>query len=698
MPISTIRRTCLAAVLAGAAMLSGTADGADEGLKVMQLPIRTDGPKSLDPVEGSTTYDNMACAQFYETLLTNKYASPMEMEPLLLTEMPTTEDGGTTWHFTLKDNVFFHDNACFPGGKGRKITADDVFYSLKRLADDEYKLENWWLLDHTIAGFNSFKRVQNWRRSMPGRADWLSGLDADAFKSTMFEREFEPRKAKAIEEAEKAWKSAKAQASGKELEGMTEAARREKIEQAASEALEAFHAALTDEDLETLASEFAGKGAAYFKSARFDYGADVEGFQKTSDTEFTITLTKPVYRFLYILGMFQTSVVAHEAVEHYGKDFARNPVGTGPFILDTWVPKQSLTANRNPNYHPVFYPAREEWSREDMRARLHRAAGKQVPFVDRVEFTMFVEDQPMWLEFNKGNLGYTQVPEDYFTEAFDRSSKELKEDFLRRDIRPHSNKLLDFTFRGFNMEDELLGGYTSEKRALRRAISYAIDLDEINETFYSGRRIVYDGPIPPGLEGYPENGRSPAAARGRNIAKAREMLVEAGYPNGEGLPPIRFVTSQNAINNAVSEMVKRQLAEVNIKFEPVFLDFSTLIETINKKKAPMFGFAWSSDYPDGENNLALFYGPNEAPGSNHYNYKRAEYDALYEQILTMGPSEERTAIYARMRDMVLDDCAYVGGMARERFYLMNPWLLNCKPTERYYGWFKYLDVDDSKRE
>jgi len=391
-------------------------------------------------------------------------------------------------------------------------------------------------------------------------------------------------------------------------------------------------------------------------------------------------------------------VVPREAVEYYGQDFSRNPVGTGPFILDTWVPKQSLTANRNPNYHPVYYPERSEWTREDMRARLHRAAGDRVPFVDRIEFTMFIEDQPMWLEFNADNLGYTQVPEDYFTEAFDRESKQLKESFLRKGMRPHANKLLDFTFRGFNMEDELVGGLEPEKRALRRAISYAIDLDEINETFYSGRRIVYDGPIPPGLDGHPENGRSPAAARGRNIAKARAMLAQAGYPDGEGLPPIRFYTSQTTINNAVSELVKRQLAEVNIRFEPVFMDFSTLIETINKKKAPMFGFAWASDYPDAENNLALFYGPNEAPGSNHYNYKRDEYDRMYEQILTMEPSPERTAIYEEMRDMVLDDCAYVGGMARERFYLINPWLLNCKPTERYYGWFKFLDVDDSKRQ
>ena len=592
-----ISRKVVALGLAAMCALGGGSAVAAEkdALKVMQLPIRTDGPKSLDPVEGSTTYDNMACAQFYETLLTNQYANPMEMEPLLLSEMPTSEDGGTTWHFTLKEGVYFHDNKCFPGGKGRAITPDDVFYSIKRLADDQYKLENWWLLDGAILGFNEYKDAQN-------------------------------------------------------------------------------------------------------AAADFDYDAPVPGFRKINDREFEIVLTKPVYRFLYVLGMFQTSVVAHEAVEMYGKDFSRNPVGTGPFILDTWVPKQSLTANRNPNYHEVFYPDRDQWTREDMRSRLHRAAGKQVPFVDRIEFTMFIEDQPMWLEFNAGNLGYTQVPEDYFQEAFDRSSKELKEAYLRKGMRPHSDKLLDFTFRGFNMEDELLGGYTAEKRALRRAISYAIDLNEINETFYSGRRIVYDGPIPPGLDGHPEGGVSAAAARGRNIAKAREMLAKAGYPDGKGLPAIRFYTSQNALNNAVSEMVKRQLAEVNITFDPVFLDFSTLIEAINKKKAPFFGFAWASDYPDGENNLALFYGPNESPGSNHYNYKRPEFDALYDKILTMEPSDERTAIYAQMRDMILDDCAYVGGMARERFYLVSPWLLNCKPTERFYGWFKYLDVDDSKRE
>lgn len=584
----------LAVSLAAPAAMAGSEATQDGEYKVLQLPIRTDGPKSLDPVQGSTTYDNMSCAQFYETLLTATYADPMSIEPLLLEEMPTTEDGGLTWHFTLKDGVYFHDNECFPGGKGREIRPEDVFYSLKRIADDQYELENWWLLKNTIKGFDEYQEEQN----------------------------------------------------------------------AADE---------------------------------FDYDVPVEGFKVINDREFEITLTKPVYRFLYILSMFQTSVVPREAVEHYGDDFGFNPVGTGPFILDTWVPKQSLTADVNPNYHPVFYPERDQWTREDRRNRLHRAAGKRVPFVDRIEFTMFPEDQPMWLQFSLGALGYSQVPEDYFLETFDKESLELKESAIQKGLRAHSNMLLDFIFRGFNMEDELLGGYSEEDKALRQAISLAIDLEEINQTFYNGRTVVYDGPIPPGLRGYPEDGVAPGAYRGPNLPLARQKLADAGYPNGEGLPPIKFYTSQSTINVEMAETLKRQLEKINVRFEPTFQDFSTLIESINKKKAMMFGFAWSSDYPDGENNLALFYGPNESPGSNHYNYKSAEYDAMYEQILTMAPSEERDEIYVKMRNMLLEDVPFVGSQARQRFYVINDWLLNCKPTERYYGWFKYLDVDNSKR-
>lgn len=139
-------------------------------------------------------------------------------------------------------------------------------------------------------------------------------------------------------------------------------------------------------------------------------------------------------------------------------------------------------------------------------------------------------------------------------------------------------------------------------------------------------------------------------------------------------------------------MLQRQLARIGVRLKVRLVDFSQLIEAVNNKKAPFFSFAWSSDYPDAENNLALFYGPNEAPGSNSFNYKNAEYDRLYERVRSMLPSPERTALYVEMRDMILRDVPYVGSMARTRYYLVQPRVLNCKPSEVFTNWWKYLDI------
>lgn len=577
-----------------AAEPAGTSRSGDKDeIKVVQLPVRTDGAKSMDPVSGSTVYDNMACEQVYETLLEIKYNNPRENQPLLLTKRPERSEDGLRWSFELKSGVMFQDDPCFPGGKGRELVTDDVFYSWKRLADSKYAFKNFWLLKDTIVGFDEFKEAQN----APG--------------------------------------------------------------------------------------------------VSFDYDAPVEGFVKLDDHHFDVLLKQPVYKFIWVLTMFQTSIVPREAVEHYGADFPTHPVGTGPYVLDEWVPKTYMYFNRNPNYHGGIYPS--EWSEADRERGMHLAAGTPLPIPDRLEFTMFVQDQPMWLKFNAGDLAYTQVPAEYFPEAFNKRNRKLKREYKAKGIDSHEDPLLDFIFIGFNMEDPVLGGYTPEHKALRHAMSLALDWEERNETFYNGKNVIYDGPIPPGLDGYPEGGRAPNSYRGPDLDRARALMAEAGYPDGQGLPTIKYYISTSGNEREQAELLKRQLGAIGVKLEVNQVDFSALMDVIDSKKAPMFAFAWSSDYPDGENNLALFYGPNESPGSNHYNYKNDEYDRLYEQIITMEPSPERTAIYEKMRDMIVEDAPYMGSMDRTRHYLIAPWAVNMRPTERDYRWFKYLDVDDSKR-
>ena len=319
------------------------------------------------------------------------------------------------------------------------------------------------------------------------------------------------------------------------------------------------------------------------------------------------------------------------------------------------------------------------------------------------------EFQPLTFEYGRGfwrryhggpeagPIIDTSVPAENFSSAFNKRTRKLKPKQRKAGIRAWAIPLLDFIFRGFNMDDPLVGGLDPKKVALRKAIGLAIDLDEFNDTFYNSINIVYDGPIPPGMEGYPKGGKAPGHTRGPDMEKAAAKLAEAGYPGGKGLPEIEYWSGQGGNAAEQAEMLQRQLGKLGIKLKVRLVDFSQLIEAVNNKKAPIFSFSWASDYPDAENNLALFYGPNKAPGSNHYNYKNPTFDPLYEQVRGMPPSAERTALYAKMRDIVLADAPYLGSMARTRHVVANPWLVNFLPAELFHTWVKYLDVDESKR-
>lgn len=560
------------------------------GKKVASFPMASDGPKSLDPIRGSTVYENRCACPVMETLLQYKYlVRPFELEPLLLADMPTVSEDGLTYTFRLKQGVHFHDDPCFPNGKGREMVAADVLYSWKRLAD-ESQSKAAWLFEDTILGFNEYR---------------------DSQKDT----------------------------------------------------------------------------------EEFDLDADMEGLKLVNDYEFTVTLAQPASRFLWTLAMFQTSVIPREAVDTYGSRFGLHPVGTGPFTLneEDWRKGQSITFRRNPNYHECYYP--DEHMPEDEVEGFHEAAGSRLPLLDAVEITFEPKSEPMWLNFRNGKYDFATVPSENFDEAFNRRTKKLRREMKDEGIRDYQVPLLDFIFKGFNMEDPVLGGYTEEKKKLRQALCLAMDWDEVNEAFYNGLNVVYDGPIPPGLPAYPENGQADVSYRGLNLERAKKLLAEAGYPDGNGLPTLEYYVGRGGNSQEQTEMLQQHLSRINVKMNPHLVDFSTLIQAVDNKKAQFFSFAWGSDYPDAENNLALFYGPNEAPKPNHFNYKNAEYDRLYQQIFSMQPSDERTAIMEQMRDIVLEDCPYAGSMARTRFYLVRPRLKNFKPIETFENWFKYVDID-----
>ena len=595
------RRTVAAAVFVALAMTSMRAVYAVQPEVVLHLPMSTTGPNSLDPVRGSSTYDNRACGFVYESLLEYEYLHrPFKLKPCLLEEMPESLDNGKRFRFKLKKGIRFHDDPCFPDGKGREVIADDVFYSLKRMADNQNQPKGWWLLKDSIVGFDEYRDQQN---------------EAD----------------------------------------------------------------------------------------QFDYDVPVEGMVKISDYEFEIRLNEPFYRFIYTLAMFQTAVVPREAVDHYGERFSRHPIGTGPYLLKHWQTASRMTFVRNPTYRLETYPDDPGMNKdgsepypgyqEDVQLGFYDDAGKPLPLNDRVQVTMYVEAQPMWLKFLNREIDYTTTDRNAYEQAFIKRNRRLRQSFVDRGIRSSPVPLLDMIYNGFNMEDPEFGGYEDKKKYVRQAISLMYNYDELNAAFYSGQNLIYDGPIPAGMDGHPENHRAPKSYRGLNIQKARKLLAKAGHPDGKGLPPLQFFTSRQPDSIAMAEMNKRNLAKIGIRMKIESVDFATLSERLREKRAPFFGLAWGSDYPDAENNLQLFYGPYKSPSSNNFNYDRPEFNKLYEEARVMSPCEERTQKYIQMRDMVIEDCPMIGSMARTRNYLNHSHLKNFKPVEVFSNWPKYLNIE-----
>lgn len=433
--------------------------------------------------------------------------------------------------------------------------------------------------------------------------------------------------------------------------------------------------------------DFKARMDAREPGAPFDWDAPIAGLRATGSHTVRIELTRPYPQWINILAMTYTAVVPRECAEYYGQEFAQHPVGTGPFRLREWIRGVHLIYDRNPGYRGETYPSAA--SPELAKRGLLADAGRPIPFLDGLVIHVFDQAQPLWLKFRVGDIDLTDVPSEY-QEALFKDGWQLRERFVREGMGSYALPVLEFIFHGFDMDDPLLGR-GDKARYLRQAIALGIDTREINDAFYNSTNVLYDGPIPPGLAGHRPGVISPY--RGPDIARAKELLARAGYPDGTGLPPLDYQTDRMSISMQETEMYARQLAAIGIALAPGHNSFPELSEKIMRRKAQIFRLSWIADYPDAENFLQLFYGPNETPGSNFFNYKNPAYDQLYRQAASMPESPERTALYEEMRDILIEDVPAFGSMARTRLYVWNRRVTNVLPSVMHFGWFKYLDVE-----
>jgi ABC-type transport system substrate-binding protein len=392
------------------------------------------------------------------------------------------------------------------------------------------------------------------------------------------------------------------------------------------------------------------------------------------------------------------------------------PVGTGAYMLTVNNPNRQMVLERNPHYHEDLYPP--EGEPEDGPKGLLRDAGKPLPFIDKVVFSREQEGIPYWNKFLQGYYDRSGVP----TESFDQAVRftgsgdtDVSEDMKQQGIQLLTSVATSTYYLGFNMLDPAIGGYGERARKLRRAISLAIDYEEQISIFRNGRGIAAQGPLPPAIFGYEEGraGINPyvydwvdGRPRRKPIEAARQLLAEAGYPDGRdektGRPlQIHFETAATGPEEkARLDWMRKQLQKLNVQLVVRATDYNRFQEKIRKGDAQLFEWGWNADYPDPENFLFLLYGPNRkvgADGENAANYDNPEFNRLFERMKNMDNTPERLAVIRRMLDIARQDAPWAWGVHPKQFLLEHAWVHNTKPSHMANNTLKYLRLEPERR-
>lgn len=469
------------------------------------------GISSLDPAFARNQANIWAVNQLYNNLI--QFDSALNIKPCIAQSWEISPDG-LHYRFLLRQDVYFHDDAAFEGGKGRKLNAADVVFSLKRLLN---------------AGLAS-----------PGA--WVMNPVA----------------------------------------------------------------------------KFSGEPA----------------IQALNDSVVDIFLEKPFPPFLGMLGMQYCAVIPNEAVEYYKEDFRSHPVGTGPFVFNTWKEGVKLVLLRNPAYF--------EWS----------LTGERLPFLDAISVSFIIDKQSAFLEFVKGKLDFMSGLDASYKDELLTSTGKLNPKYADR-IHFTSQPYLNTEYLGFltDTSNILLKGNPLSDVRVRKAINMGFDRKKMIRYLRNGiGKPATQGFIPAGMPGYAAD-----AGFGYDYRpdEARRLLIEAGFPSGKGLPPITLSTNASYLD--LCQFIQSELAHLGINLKIDVSPPGTLRENMAQARVTFFRGSWIADYPDAENYLSLFYSPNKSPqGPNYTQFSSQTFDRLYQKAISTTDERVRTTYYREMDSLMME--------------------------------------------
>ena len=460
------------------------------------------GIESLDPAFAKNQYIMWHTQQIYNRLIEND--SILKPIPSLAKNWTISADG-KTYIFDIRTDVFFQDNDAFKNGKGRKMTAKDVVYSLNRIIDKQTASPGAWI-------FN-------------GRVD------------------------------------------------------------------------------------------------------NIKPFEATNDTTFIMHLQKAFNPMLQILSMQYCSIVPHEVVEKWGKDFRSHPCGTGPFALEYWEEGSLDVLKKNTNY----------WEKD--------SAGNKLPYLDGVKITFIDSKASEFLMFMQGDIHFMNTVDASFKDQILTKKGELKDEF-KNEIKLQKSPYLNVEYVGILMDkNNKNANALLQNKNVRQAINMGFDKQKLVTYLRNNIGVpAQAGMIPRGLLGFDTNKQKQILY---NPTKAKELLK--GIDTKE---PITILCPDNYVDRCT--FIASQLQDIGLQIKIEVLQPTLLREQMAKSNATFFSATWIADYADAETYLTLFYGKNTAP-PNYTRYNNPAFDALYEKALVKKNEKIKEKLYQQMDAIIMDD-------------------------------------------
>jgi ABC-type transport system substrate-binding protein len=451
----------------------------------------------------------------------------------------------------------------------------------------------------------------------------------------------------------------------------------------------------------------------------------LEGAQVVDEHTYRIKVYGKYPQFAYWLAMPFFAPMPVEAERFYAQEGMRErnlildwwPVGSGPYYLSENNPNQRMVLTKNPNFSGEFYPT--EGDAGDKEAGLLVDAGKPLPLIEQVVFSLEKETIPYWNKFLQGYYDASGISSDSFDQAVQVSvggEANVTDEMKAQGITLSTSVATSTMYMGFNWLDPIVGGPSEHARKLRQAISIAVDWEEFISIFANGRGIAAQSPIPPGIFGYREGEAGinhyvydwvNGAPKRKPIEVAKKLLAEAGYPNGldekTRQPLVIYLDTTPTALGAKSRMdwLRKQFDKLDLQLVLRSTDYNRFQDKIRKGDTQLFYYGWNADYPDPENFLFLLNGAQakvSKGGENASNYSNPECDRLFEQMKNMPNNAARQKIIDEMLEILRHDSPWMWGEHPKDYVLHHSWLYNSKPNKMANNNLKYLRIDAAQRD